>query len=135
MNLNSFQIHQLSNQPSLLSTLSGLIPLDIISILYEFTTSSKSACSLTVSLLLHINQQIYTSIWIPYCISRSQNQAIYPQASPSLSNTFSIPNLSKNIQDSHNHISDISLQKIETWLYKWIKFSTPSSDILTYTQI
>jgi len=135
MNLNSFQIHQLPNQPSLLSTLSGLIPLDIISTLYELTTSSKSACSLTISLLLHINQQIYTNIWIPYCISRSQNQALYSQASSSLSSTFSISNSSKNIQDSHNHIFDISLQKIETWLYKWIKFSTPSSDILTYTQI
>ena len=88
MNLNSFQIHQLPNQPSLLSTLSGLIPLDIISTLYELTTSSKSACSLTISLLLHINQQIYTNIWIPYCISRSQNQALYSQASSSLSSTF-----------------------------------------------
>ncbi|RIB14939.1 hypothetical protein C2G38_2193640 [Gigaspora rosea] len=135
MNLNSFQIHQLPNQPSLLSTLSGLISLDIISTLYELTTSSKSACSLTISLLLHINQQIYTNIWIPYCISRSQNQALYSQASSSLSSTFSISNSSKNIQDSYNHIFDISLQKIETWLYKWIKFSTPSSDILTYTQI
>ena len=95
MNLDSLQIHQLPNLPYLFFTLSGFIPLDIISTLYEFTLSSKSACSLTISLLLHINQQIYTNIWIPYCISRSQNQAIYSQTSPSLSNTFSIPNFYK----------------------------------------
>ena len=135
MNLDSFQIHQLPNIPSLFSTLSGFIPLDIISTLYEFTSSSKSACSLTILLLLHINQQIYTNIWIPYCISRSQNQELHSQPLSSSSNISLVPNSPNNLQDNSNHISTISLRKIDTWLYKWIKFSTPPSDILTYTQI
>src|SRR5260363_235043 len=135
MNLDSLQIHQLPNIPSLFSTLSGFIPLDIISTLYEFTPSSKSACSLTISLLLYSNQQIYTNIWIPYCISRSQNQKLHSQPLSSSSNISLVPNSPNNLQDNSNYISTILLCKIDTWLYKWIKFSIPPSDILTYTQI
>ena len=62
LNLDSFQAHQLIHKPSLASTLSGLILIDIINTLSKYTTFSKTAISLTIKLLLEINCQIYKTL-------------------------------------------------------------------------
>ena len=61
-NLNSMTIHNSSNKPSLITTLTGLIPNDIISTINETTLSYKLASTLTIKFLLHLNQQIYKQI-------------------------------------------------------------------------
>src|SRR5260364_245803 len=99
MHLDSLQIHHSYNKPSLFSTLTGLIPLDIIHTLSEYTVSQKTARTLTIQLLLHINQLIYTNIWIPYCIDKSQNHQLHLQ--------YPTPAISLNsISQSTNHIQD-----------------------------
>ena len=79
IHLDSLQIHQPHNKPSLFSTLTGLIPLNIIHTLSKYTASQKTARTLTIQLLLHINQLIYTNIWILYYIDRSQNYQLHLQ--------------------------------------------------------
>ncbi|CAG8723069.1 7972_t:CDS:1, partial [Ambispora leptoticha] len=71
-NLQCMQIHNSPNILSLLSTIPGLVPIEIISVLTDLTLSKKTAISLAIKFQLHLNKQIYNSIWIPYCISRSQ---------------------------------------------------------------
>ena len=134
MNLDCLQAHYYSHKPSLFSTLSGLVPLELINTLNEYTQSTKTACFLTVQLLLYINQQIYTKIWIPYCTSRSQNSTFNPQL-PQYHTT--IPHILQPINTLNNNdsITKATINKIETWLPKWINYLTHYSDILTYSQI
>jgi len=134
IHLDSLQIHHSRNKPSLFSTLTGLIPLDIIHTLSEYTASHKTARTLTIQLLLHINQLIYTNIWIPYCIDRSQNHQLHPQHPTSAISLNSISQSTNHTQD-YESTTHIPILKIETWLTKWIKYSTHPSDIFTYIQI
>jgi ribonuclease HI len=125
-NLDSLQTHNNSNKPSLISTLTGLIPLEIISLLKETTESEKIATSLTIKLLLHLNKQIYTQIWIPYCISRSQTTTTPTLLSPtSFTNTTHTP---------VSYSSSIT-EKISTWYPQWIEYQVHSSNIITQNQI
>jgi len=71
LTLNSFKLHNYPHIPSLIFTLSGLVPIDLISTIHNSSISYRTATTLSIKLLLHLNQQIYKQIWIPYCISRS----------------------------------------------------------------
>src|SRR6185437_8320338 len=134
-NLDSFQIHNFPNRPSIFSILSGLIPLDIIQILFEYTSSHKTANTLSIQLLLHINKLIYTNIWIPYCINRAKTNKFPLQSSELAPINPSTSHNQFSNQENNNSITQISIRKIETWLPKWIKYSTQPSDILYYSSI
>jgi ribonuclease HI len=126
LNLNSLQIHNTSNLPSLISTLSGLIPLDIIQTINNEIQSHKISTTLSIKFLLHLNNQLYTQIWIPYCISRSQI------SSPQLQLTsFVTPSSSHTIALSNSQITT----KIDTWYLEWIKYQVHPSYIFTLPQI
>ena len=71
LTLNSFKLHNFSHIPSFISTLSGLVPIDLISIIHNTSIPYRTATSLSIKFLLHLNQQIYKQIWIPDCISHS----------------------------------------------------------------
>ena len=135
LDLDSLQIHHFSNRPSIFSTLSGLVPLDIIQTLSEYTLSHKTANTLSIQLLLHINKSIYTNIWIPYCIDRAQNHQISLQSSELVSTNLPTSYNQPNNQEDNNSITQTSIRKIETWLPKWIIHSTQPSDILYYSSI
>ena len=66
-------IHSIPDLPSVFSTLTGLIPNELIDIIASLSTK-KVATTLVIKFLLYLNQQIYHKIWIPYCISRSTVQ-------------------------------------------------------------
>src|ERR1043165_5980110 len=67
-------IHNISDLPSVFSTLTGLIPNELIDIIANLSFK-KVATTLVIKFLLHLNQQIYHKIWILYCISRSTTQS------------------------------------------------------------
>ena len=102
------QIHHFSHKPSLSLTLLDLIPLELINIIQEITLSSKLASSLTIKFLLHLNQQIYTKIWISYCISRSQYQQAASQNQSILSGS-SVITTRLTQTNNNNSIINISI--------------------------
>ena len=116
-------IHSISDLPSIFSTLSGLVPNEIITIVADLS-SAKTAITLITKFLLHLNQQIYHKIWIPYCISRS---------------TIHLPtsNLSSNsaLQLFQSSLPNTISFKINSWYIQWIKYQTNLSYIITNTQI
>jgi hypothetical protein len=125
-NLDSMTLHSFANKLSLSSTLTGLIPTDIISILNEITLSQKKATTLTIQFLLHLNQQIYKQLWIPYCTSRHQLQTTPTQLSP-------ISNITTPLHQLNTLPNTIS--KLKVWYPEWIKYHTPINNIITNTQI
>jgi ribonuclease HI len=127
LTLNSFKLHNFSHTPSLISTLSGLVPIDLISTIQNSSIPYRTATTLSIKLLLHLNQQIYKQIWIPYCISRSAQS----QTTLSTNSTHS--------HSSNPPLPPISIPqiitKIDLWTIQWIKYHTPLSYIITQTQI
>jgi hypothetical protein len=117
-------IHNIPNKPSLISTLTGLIPNEIISTINEITLSHKIASTLTIKFLLHLNQQIHKQIWIPYCTSRHQTQVSTP-----------LPQIDSNIQfntiPSTSHTMANTITKLDNWYPLWIKYQTPLLNIIT----
>ena len=124
--MSSLQIHNISNIPSLISTLSGLIPFDIIQTINNEIQSYKIVTTLTIKFLLHLNHQLYTQIWISYCISRSQTSNSQLQLT-----SFVTPLSSHTIALSNSQIAT----KIDTWYLEWIKYQVHSSRIFTLSQI
>jgi ribonuclease HI len=121
--LNCMSSHSIPDLPSILSTLSGLVPNEIITIVADLS-STKISITLITKFLLHLNQQIYHKIWIPYCISRSTIHL------PISNLSFNSP--SQLVQTpSLNTISS----KINSWYIQWIKYQTNLSHIITNTQI
>ena len=96
-------IHNEPDSPSLLSTLSGLVPYEMINLIKDITLSKKIATTLSIKFLLHLNQQIYLKTWIPYCIARSQLHSQIPLTIID-SNNFS----------SQQSLSSTAIPKIET---------------------
>jgi len=121
--LHSMSIHNRSDVPSIFSTLTGLIPNELIDTIANLS-SKKVATTLSIKFLLHLNQQIYHKIWIPYCISRSIAQ---PSNFNSLSNP--VPSVSHILP--FNSIRS----KINSWYIQWIKYQTNPLYIITNTQI
>ena len=62
LTLNSFKLHNFSYTPLLISTLSGLVPIDLISTIHNSSISYHTATTLSIKLLLYLNQQIYKQI-------------------------------------------------------------------------
>src|SRR5690242_1169766 len=122
--LNCFKLHNFSHIPSLISTLSGLVPTDLISTIHNTSIPYRTATSLSIKVLLHLNQQIYKQIWIPYCISRSQSQNI-PITNLTHSPSSSLPPIS---------VPQMII-KIDLWTIQWIKYHIPLSHIITNIQI
>ena len=115
--------HNIPDLPSIFSTLSGLVPNEIITIVTDLS-STKISITLITKFLLHLNQQIYHKIWISYCISRSIIHL--PTSNLSFNST------SQLVQTpSLNTISS----KINSWYIQWIKYQTNLSYIITNTQI
>ena len=129
LNLDSLQTHQLPDKPSIFSTLSGLIPFDIIYTIREFTSSNQIATTLCIQFLLHLNKQIYTNIWIPYCCSRSQSQTIQPQQSFISAQSTSL------ITNIPNTTLQTSCTKFKLWYTNWFKSRIHPSHILNLSQI
>ena len=127
INLDSLQIHYLPDKPSIFSTLSGLVPLDIINTIREFTTSNQIATSLSIQVLLHLNKQLYTNIWILYYSSRPQPQLIHTSPSILVNNTSTA-----NMQ---NNITQILSSKVSAWYTNWIKYHIHPLYIFTLPQI
>jgi hypothetical protein len=127
LTLNSFKLHNLSHTPSLISTLFGLVPIDLISTIYNTSILYCIATLLSIKFLLHLNQQIYKQIWISYCISRSAQSSI-------TSSTNLTHNSSSNLLLPPISIPQI-ITKIDLWTIQWIKYHTPLSYIITNTQI
>jgi hypothetical protein len=125
-NLDSMILHSFANKLSLFSTLTGLIPTDIISTLSEITLSQKRASTLTIQFLLHLNQQIYKQLWIPYCTSRHQLQTLPTQS-------LLTPNITTPLYQPNTIPSTIS--KLKVWYPEWIKYRTPINNIITNIQI
>ena len=80
--LDSMTFHHNQRTPSINSTLSGLVLLDIINLLKDITLSATSMSTITIKFLLYLNSQIYYNIWIPYCISHSLIQSSNNATSP-----------------------------------------------------
>jgi len=116
-------IHNRSDVPSIFSTLTGLIPNKLIDTIANLS-SKKVATLLSIKFLLHLNQQIYHKIWIPYCISRSTAQ---PPNFNSLLNP--IPSVSHILPFNSIH------SKINSWYIQWIKYQTNPLYIITNTHI
>ena len=115
--------HNIPDLSSISSTLSGLVPNKIIIIVTDLL-STKISKTLITKFLLHLNQQIYYKIWIPYCILRF---TIHPPTS-----NLSFNSTSQLVQTpSLNTISS----KINSWYIQWIKYQTNLSYIITNTQI
>jgi len=125
LTLNSFKLHNFSHLPSLISTLSGLVPIDLISTIHNTSISYRTATSLSIKFLLHLNQQIYKQLWIPYCISRSAQSQNTLTTNLTHSSSSSLPPIS---------VPQI-ITKIDLWTIQWIKYHTPLSYIITNTQI
>ena len=123
-NLSCMSVHNEPDSPSLLSTLSGLVPYEMINLIKDITLSKKIATTLSIKFLLHLNQQIYLKTWIPYCIARSQ---LHSQIPPTIidSNNFS----------SQQSLSPTAIPKIETWYPKWIKYQISLLTIITNSEI
>jgi hypothetical protein len=115
--------HNTVDLPSVFSTLSGLVPHEIISTISDLS-SKKLATTLVIKFLLHLNQQIYHKIWIPYCISRSIS---HPP-------TFNLP-LNSISYSSQSSLSNSIHSKIYSWYIQWIKYQTNLSYIITNNQI
>jgi len=62
LTLNSFKLHNFLHIPSLIFTLSGLVPIDLISTIHNASISYCTATTIFIKLLLHLNQQIYKQI-------------------------------------------------------------------------
>jgi hypothetical protein len=127
LTLNSFKLHNFSHIPSLISTLSGLVPIDLISTIHNTSIPYRIATSLSIKFLLHLNQQIYKQLWIPYCISRSAQSSI-------TSSTNSTHNSSSSLPLPPISIPQI-ITKIDLWTIQWIKYHIPLLYIITNTQI
>ena len=127
LTLNSFKLHNLSHIPSLISTLSGLVPTNLISTIHNTSIPYCIATSLSIKLLLHLNQQIYKQIWIPYCISHFAQSQTTPSINLSNSSSSSLPLPPISIPQI--------ITKIDLWTIQWIKYHTPLSYIITQTQI
>ena len=91
LTLNSFKLHNFSHIPSLISTLSGLVPIDLISTIHNTSIPYRIATSLSIKFLLHLNQQIYKQIWILYCISRFAQSQTTPSINLPNSSSSSLP--------------------------------------------
>src|SRR6185295_3742794 len=120
------QFHNVSNLTSLLSTLTGLVPYDLINLINDITLSTKTATTLSIKFLLYINQQIYSQIWILYCASRPQ-----PSRQSQLTST---PHTSQN-SSNQQILYSIACPKIETWSPKWIKYQMNPLIIITNSEI
>ena len=118
--------HNLADEPSLFTTLTGLIPNNIIYTINNFIDSTKISTNFTIKFLLHLNQQIYKHIWIPYCISRSNSQ-------PQLTLTHSTNNHSN--PSNSTHTLDNMSSKLIAWYPAWIKYQAPLTDIISNNQI
>ena len=118
--------HSLADEPSLFTTLTGLIPFNIIYTINNYIDSFKISTSLTIKFLLHLNQQIYKNIWIPYCTSRANSQL---QTIP----THSISNNSNHSNSSHT-LSSMS-SKLIAWYPEWVKYQVPLTNIILNNQI
>jgi ribonuclease HI len=127
LTLNSFKLHNFSHLPSLISTLSGLVPIDLISTIYNTSIPYRIATSLSIKFLLHLNQQIYKQLWIPYCISRSAQSSITSSTNSTHNSSFSLPLPPISIPQI--------ITKIDLWTIQWIKYHIPLSYIITNTQI
>jgi ribonuclease HI len=125
-NLNSMTNHNLADEPSLFTTLTGLIPNNIIHTINNFTDSTKISTNFTIKFLLHLNQQIYKHIWIPYCISRSDSQ---PQI------TLTHPTNNRSNPSNPTHTLDNMSSKLIAWYPAWIKYQAPLTDIISNNQI
>jgi len=125
-NLNCMQNYNIPNSPSLTTTLSGLISYELIDSIKDITLSTKTATTLSIKFLLHLNQQIYTQIWIPYCTSRPQPSR---QSQPT-----STSHTSQNLLTQHR-LHSIASPKIETWYPKWIKYQMNPLIIITNSEI
>jgi ribonuclease HI len=125
-NLNSMTNHSLADEPSLLSTLTGLIPFNIINTINEYVDSPKLSSSLTIKFLLHLNQQIHKNIWIPYCISRANNQS-----------QLNLTNFTNNQISSPNSLPILSKMstKLIAWYPAWVKYQVPLINIIFNNQI
>ena len=91
LTLNSFKLHNSLHIPSLISTLSGLVPTDLISTIHNSSIPYRTATTLSIKLLLHLNQQIYKQIWILYCISHSTQSQTTLSTNPTHSYTSNPP--------------------------------------------
>ena len=76
--------------PCLISTLSGLVPIDLISTIHNTSIPYHIATSLFIKFLLYLNQQIYKQLWIPYCISRSAQSSITSSTNSTHNSSFSL---------------------------------------------
>jgi hypothetical protein len=121
--LSSMTIHSIPDLPSIFSTLTGLIPNELIDIIANLS-SKKVAITLVIKFLLHLNQQIYHKIWIPYCISRSTAQT--PE--------YNTPSNAVSLSSHSLPLNSIRL-KINSWYIQWIKYQTNPLYIITNTQI
>ena len=108
---------------SVFSTLSGLVLHEIISTILNLLFK-KLVTTLVIKFLLHLNQQIYHKIWIPYCISRSTS---HPSTFNSLLNLTS--------HSPQPLFSNSIHSKIYSWYIQWIKYQTNLSYIITNNQI
>ena len=73
INYHSLQLPQpFSNNISLHQTITGLIPNDLIQLLYLYTDSHKSAHQLITSLFIKISESIHEQLWKPYCAKLSE---------------------------------------------------------------
>jgi ribonuclease HI len=125
-NLSSMTNHSLTDEPSLHTTLTGLVPFNIIHTINSYIDSSKISTTLTIKFLLHLNQQIYKNIWIPYCTSRSNSQS-------QLTLTHPTNNLSNSSTSSHT--LPIMSSKLTAWYPEWIKYQVPFTSIILNNQI
>ena len=115
--------HNIADLLSVFSTLSGLVPDEIIFTILNYS-SKKLATTLAIKFLIYLNQQLYHKIWIPYCISRSTTHLpTYNSLSNSTSHLF------------QSLLSNSIHSKINSWYIQWIKYQTNLSYIITNTQI
>jgi hypothetical protein len=121
--------HHNQRTPSINSTLSGLVPLDIINLLKDITSSATLASTITIKFLLHLNSQIYYNIWLSYCIFRSSIQS-----SNNAVSYLPVSSLSTH-QSSQPLPLTIASAKIRLWYPLWIKYQTNLNYIITNSQI
>ena len=168
LNLSSHQlnnlIHTISSHPAfnlqpsqlypffLNSTLKGLIPISLIQSLDPFEISYSNASQLIIQLLLKISNQLYSNIWIPYCINFSNWKKSHQIPSYSNFNTpphSSLRSINRRNKTNYTYscpcgtadqlhsetntcppLGQATL-KINTWSTMWIKYNTPINQILT----
>jgi ribonuclease HI len=140
-----------SNDISLHQTIIGLVPKELIQILYPYTESHKSAYQLIVSILIKLSESIYEQIWKPYCTKLSEwkqaNNINLKKKNP-LTTTRKKKNKSKH---DHNNLQTINCicgypenmhinslcppeglaqHKIDIWSIEWVKYSIPTNNII-----